>query len=160
MTRTPSVGFGRLLRSAALAALVSSSLVLVTACSRTPAADRCERCGMKLDPARALWSAELVTSDGATHHYDAPRCALDARGALGSSATKLRVHEYYEYSSHPQMRDANDVLFVLGSDVDGPMGPDLVPVDPPKAKKFMADHAAKRALPLAEITPGVLAELR
>ncbi len=65
------------------------------------------------------------------------------------------MHEYYD----TQMRSGNDVVFVIGSDVDGPMGPDFVPVDPTKAKKFIADHAGKRAIPLAEITPPVLAEL-
>jgi hypothetical protein len=136
-------------------ALLTLASALASACARPAPADRCERCGMKLDPARATWSAELVTTDGTTHHYDAPRCALEARRDLGASVKELRVHEYYD----SKLRDANDVVFVIGGDVDGPMGPDLVPVDPAKAKKFIADHAAKRALPLAEITPPVLAEL-
>jgi nitrous oxide reductase accessory protein NosL len=135
--------------------LLALATAFTAACSRPAPTDRCERCGMKLDPAHASWSAELVTSDGTTHHYDAPRCALEARRDLAASVKELRVHEYYD----TKMRSANDVVFVIGSDVDGPMGPDLVPVDPTKAKKFIADHAAKRAIPLAEITPPVLAEL-
>jgi copper chaperone NosL len=157
----------RVLCIGAVLTFAASAIALAPACKRPAPADRCERCGMKLEPSRASWSAELVTADGATHHYDTPRCALQARRDLGASGTKLRVHEYYGSSSPPslsspqaQMRDANDVVFVLGSDVDGPMGPDFVPVDPTKAKKFIADHAATRALPLTEITPRVLEELR
>ena len=54
-------------------------------------------------------------------------------------------------------RDGNDVRFVIGGDVVGPMGPDLVPVDPPRASKFIQDHGADRALRLDEVTTQVLA---
>ncbi len=37
------------------------------------------------------------------------------------------------------------------------MGPDLVPVDPPRTSKFIQDHGAERALKLDEVTPQVLA---
>ena len=39
----------------------------------------------------------------------------------------------------------------------GPMGADVVPVDPSRAEKFAADHHAARILVLREITPAQLA---
>ena len=38
----------------------------------------------------------------------------------------------------------------------GPMGPDLVPVDPSRVTKFLRDHGADRAYRLDEITLEVL----
>jgi copper chaperone NosL len=62
------------------------------------------------------------------------------------------VQEYYDR----QMRDGNDVRFVIGGDVVGPMGPDIVPVDPPRSSKFIQDHGADRALRLEEVTSQIL----
>ena len=48
--------------------------------------------------------------------------------------------------------DARKVFFVLGSDVYGPMGVELVPLASEKAaKEFMKDHKGKRVLKFNEI---------
>jgi copper chaperone NosL len=65
------------------------------------------------------------------------------------------VQEYYDR----QTRDGSELRFVIGGDVVGPMGPDLVPVDPARSSKFIQDHGADRALKLEEITPEVLASI-
>ncbi len=39
---------------------------------------------------------------------------------------------------------ATSVRFVIGSDVIGAMGPDLVPVDPARVAKFEKDHGGTR----------------
>ena len=62
------------------------------------------------------------------------------------------MQDYYDR----QPKDGADVRFVIGGDVVGPMGPDLVPVDPARVPKFIQDHAADRALKLDEITLEVL----
>ena len=50
---------------------------------------------------------------------------------------------------------------MVGGDVQGPMGPDLVPVDPARATKFVQDHSADRvSLALAEVTPAVISGLK
>jgi hypothetical protein len=39
------------------------------------------------------------------------------------------------------------------------MGPDVVPVDPPRSSKFIQDHGADRALRLDEVTTQVLSSI-
>ena len=112
---------------------------------------RCKHCGMKIDPTSA-WRAELVGEDGKVTGFDTPRCALQAWRSGETPAKSIRVQEYYDR----QTKDGADVRFVLGGDVVGPMGPDFVPVDPPRVSKFIQDHAAERALRLDEVTIQVL----
>ena len=73
-----------------------------------------------------------------------------------ASAVTIRVEEYYDR----QWRDGREVLFVMGSDVLGPMGADLVPVDRAHAAKFAEDHVGVRPLPLDAVTAELLAELK
>ena len=113
---------------------------------------RCKHCGMRIDPS-SQWRTELLGDDGKVTAFDAPRCALQSWRSGATPAQSIRVQEYYDRVS----RDGADVRFIVGGDVIGPMGPDLVPVDPPRASKFIQDHAADRALRLDEITPQVLA---
>ena len=114
---------------------------------------RCATCGMKIDPA-SPWRAELVTASGPVA-FDTPRCALLAWRSGRVAASALRVQEFYDRA----WRDAADLRFALGGDVVGPMGADLVPVDPAHVTKFLSDHHAARALTLSEVTPDVLASM-
>ena len=115
---------------------------------------RCKHCGMKIDPASA-WHTELVGDDGKVTAFDTPRCALTSWRSGTTPAKTIRVQEYYDRKP----RDGHEVRFVIGGDVVGPMGPDLVPVDPPRSSKFIQDHSADRALALDEITTQVLASI-
>lgn len=116
---------------------------------------RCKNCGMKIDP-KSAWRAELVAQDGAVTPFDSPRCALTAWRSGKVHAASLRVQSYYDRKP----RDGAEMRFVIGGDVVGPMGPDLVPVDPTRVTKFIQDHGADRALRLDEVTPQVLATLK
>lgn len=122
------------------------------ACKREP---RCPHCGMRIDPASA-WRVELVAGDGSRTSFDTPRCALVAWRSGKFEATSMRAQEYYERTWH----DAKELRFVLGGDVLGPMGSDLVPVDPARVAKFIQDHGADRALALDEITSDVLSSMK
>lgn len=157
--RTPTP----LSRRRALGALFAAALVpaaaagckkdsLTTSAAAPPG--RCAHCGMKLVPGNA-WLAELVGADGSKRTFDTPRCALTARLAGGGAGT-LRVQDFYDRTWH----DASEVLFVVGSDILGPMGPDLVPVDTARAPKFLKDHEGDRALKLEEITKATLEDLK
>jgi hypothetical protein len=133
---------------------VASSLALITlvalgaGCKKE---ERCPRCGMRVERG-SPWRVELVAASGALVAFDTPRCALNAWKRGQVEAQSMRVHEYYDQ----RVRDAGEVRFVVGGDVTGPMGPDFVPVDPPRVTKFIQDHGAEQAFRLDEITPQVL----
>ena len=113
--------------------------VLALASCRHDAA-RCAHCGMKIDPT-SPFVAEMDEKK-----FDTPRCALSEWLAGGKRGT-VRVQDYYDRSAHP----ADEVRFVTGSDVVGPMGAELVPVDAARVAKFQKDHGGTRALALADI---------
>lgn len=115
--------------------------------------ERCKHCGMKIDRANP-WTSELVLEGGATAFYDTPRCALTAWRTKKVAANGMRVREYYDAKG--PMRDATTLRFVVGGDVHGPMGPDFVPVEPPRVSKFIQDHGADRAYAVEEISGEVL----
>jgi copper chaperone NosL len=112
--------------------------LLLLACKSGDA--RCAHCGMKIDPASPFVS-EL---DG--KKFDTPRCALTEWLSSGKHGA-VRVQDYYDRTRHP----ASDVRFVTGSDVVGPMGAELVPVDAARVGKFQKDHGGTRVLALADI---------
>ncbi len=109
---------------------------------------------MKIDPSSA-WRADLV-DHGEAVHFDTPRCALLAWRSGKTPAQSLRVQEFYDRA----WRDGSELRFATGSDVIGPMGADLVPVDPSRVAKFRADHAARDALSLDAITTATLETIR
>lgn len=108
---------------------------------------------MKIDPASA-WRAELVDAAKVTS-FDTPRCALLAWRTGKASAQSIRLQEFYDRA----WRDGTELRFALGSDVIGPMGADAVPLDPSRAAKFAADHAAARIVTLDALTRALLESL-
>jgi copper chaperone NosL len=127
-------------------------MVAFAGCGRHAA--RCAFCGMPIDP-KSPWNADLVLSAGEKQAFDSPRCALLAWRTGRVDAKSLLVLDYYDRV----WSDGADVLFVTSSDVIGPMGPDLVPVDPARAPQFAREHAGTRPLPLAAVTLELLEEL-
>jgi len=117
-------------------------VALLVACKADAA--RCAHCGMKIDPA-SPWNAELA--DGAkVERFDTPRCVLSEWVGHGKKGA-VRVQDYYDR----ELRPADEVRFVVGSDVVGPMGAELVPVDVARVAKFEKDHGGTAALAPADI---------
>ncbi len=103
---------------------------------------------MVLDP-RGRFHAELRGPGDAREGFDTPKCALTSLLSRSPDpARALWVTGYYGGALVP----AADVLFAVGSDVLGPMGHDLVPVERARAAAFGRDHGAKQLLPLEQIT--------
>lgn len=117
---------------------------------------RCERCGMFVDT-NPRWRAGATAAGGRELHFDAPRCLfawLQSDAARGSEAPW--VTEYYSQRRRP----AAFVFYVAGSDVVGPMGPDLVPIDDEAAaQRFREEHAGKRVLRFDAIDAAALEAL-
>lgn len=131
------------------AAIASSCFAILLACGQ-PAPDptRCAQCGMRVADA-PRWNAGLTAKDGRRRIFDTPACMLRfARGSAGRGATSAWVRDYYGQKRVP----AAGAFFVVGSDVLGPMGHDLVPVaDRPAAERFLREHHGRRILRFAEV---------
>jgi hypothetical protein len=109
---------------------------------------------MKLDPTSA-WCADLVRGDGSRAHFDTPRCALLAWRTGRVPAAGALFQEFYDRA----WRNGTELRFAIGSDVMGPMGADVVPVDPARTAKFSTDHHAARVVGLDELTTALLQSL-
>jgi nitrous oxide reductase accessory protein NosL len=118
--------------------------------------DTCPVCGMFV----ALypdWIATVRYRDGHAHHFDgakdlfkylldlprwAPDHQLDHIDAIG-------VTEYYSV----QRIDARQAYYVIGSDVLGPMGHELIPLETQAdAEEFLQDHGGTRILRYNDVT--------
>lgn len=68
----------------------------------------------------------------------------------------IYVTDYYGLNAI----DAKSAVYVIGSNVTGPMGKELIPFAKKEdADEFMSDHAGKKSLKFEEITPEVLKDL-
>lgn len=68
----------------------------------------------------------------------------------------LFVTDYYSL----KQVDGHKAYFVLGSDIYGPMGRELIPFEQMKdAGEFMTDHKGKKILRFSEITQDIFSEL-
>lgn len=104
---------------------------------------------MTVDPA-SRWYAE-VAEGGRLQGFDTPKCALRylLRQAPGGV---VKVRSYYQQ----RQVSGSEVVFALGSDVLGPMGADLVPIEPEFAAKFRSEHHASQVLPQAQLTLAIV----
>lgn len=121
-----------------------------------PAAAKCPVCGMFVGK-YPDWTATARFKDGTTLYYDGPKdlfthyldTARFTPGKRQVDIVSLAVKEYYSLS----MVDARGAFFVLGSDVYGPMGAELIPFSSEKdAQAFKLDHKGKRILRFKDIT--------
>ncbi len=70
-----------------------------------------------------------------------------------SDIASISVTDYYDMT----LIDGRSARFVVGSDVFGPMGRELIPFAKEEdAKIFMQDHAGKKMLLFEEVTPGII----
>jgi nitrous oxide reductase accessory protein NosL len=112
--------------------------------------DRCQVCGMFVAPF-PTWLAVAELKDGRHFYFDGPKdlfiFAFDIPtylpGGSRADVVRLLVTEYYSAKLLP----VEAVVFVVGSDVLGPMGQELVPVEgEEKARTFRRDHGGTKFL--------------
>jgi copper chaperone NosL len=128
-----------------------------------PATAKCPVCGMFV--ARYPdWAGSIRFRDGATVYFDGPKDLFTCYLAVGkyapgrdrSDIAALSVKDYYALT----VIDARKAFYVIGSDVRGPMGKELVPfAKGDDARGFLNDHRGKRVLRFGEITPETLKAL-
>jgi nitrous oxide reductase accessory protein NosL len=120
--------------------------------------DRGAICGMFVAKYPA-WVASIVYADGSHRFFDGPKDLfkyLIQNPSSKEDEVAIWVTDYY--TTRPLA--ARDALFVLGSDVLGPMGAELVPLASVEmAESFRADHGGDPPLVLDEIDEPVLRRL-
>ncbi len=124
---------------------------------------RCAVCGMFVANFPD-WAASITFKDGTMAWFDGPKdlftfmsdlTRYDARHKA-SDLVDIRVKDYYGLKA----TDGRKAFFVLGSDVLGPMGRDLVPfASEAGARDFLKDHRGHRLLTFLEVTPELLKQM-
>lgn len=120
------------------------------------ASDKCPVCGMFVSKYTS-WIAQIIFNDGSYAVFDGPKDMF--RYYLNMSKynpskkqpdiSAIFVTEYYS----AKLMKANELFFIHGSDVLGPMGHELIPVTSEQnAKAFLKDHNGKNILKFSEIT--------
>lgn len=122
--------------------------------------DRCPVCGMFVAP-YPDWIATILFQDGSQLFFDGSkdlfryyfRMPADGSPQGRGQVASIHVTEYYS----TKLMRAEQVFFVLGSDVYGPMGKELIPVaGKESAATFLRDHQGTEILGFDQITPDKL----
>ncbi|MBE0618704.1 MAG: nitrous oxide reductase accessory protein NosL [Proteobacteria bacterium] len=129
----------------------------------TPGPDaRCAVCGMFVAK-YTNFTAQLALADGSTAYFDGVKDLMRyyrSPATFGGKAQEVRavfVKDYYTLESI----DGRGAYYVLGSDVMGPMGRELIPFRAADAaEEFRKDHKGERVLRFEEIDDAVLAGLK
>ena len=154
----------QLLFALALAAWVGLAAAQAAAPVPKPAAkDLCPICGMLVSK-YPHWVATIVYKDGHAHHFDGAKDMFKfwfepskyAAGHKREDMTGLWVTDFYNL----QAVDAKKAYYVIGSDVLGPMGHELVPLATKEdAEEFLKEHKGKRILTFDQVGKGIPAQL-
>jgi nitrous oxide reductase accessory protein NosL len=126
-------------------------------------ADKCPVCGMFVAK-YPDFLAQILFADGSYALFDGAKdmykyffnikkynAAKDR-----SDIASIYVTDYYSMT----LIDGKTAWYVVGSDVFGPMGRELIPFqNEAEAKEFMKDHAGKQLLRFDAVTPEIIKEL-
>ena len=127
------------------------------------AKDKCPVCGMFVAP-YPNWVGQIVFKDGGRSYFDGPKdlftyyFAPEKYGSARKRADIVDIHvtDYYSVSAI----DGRKAFYVIGSDVRGPMGKELVPfAKKTDADGFLKDHHGRKVLSFDEITRATLNNL-
>lgn len=127
------------------------------------AKDKCPVCGMFVAK-YPDWVARIAWRGGTVAWFDGVKdlmkyCYRLDRYSPGRTAAEIesiRVTDYYGINPI----DGRKAYYVIGSDVYGPMGRELIPFEKKSdAEEFLRDHGGVRILTFPEITPDLLKSL-
>jgi len=125
--------------------------------------DRCPVCGMFVYK-YPKWVAQIVFKDGTSYFYDGAKDMFKhifdtSKYTPGKSAEAMKdifVTDYYEV----ELIEAKSAFYVIGSDVLGPMGHELLPFkDQESAQEFLEDHKGKSIIRFQDVTPVIIESL-
>jgi copper chaperone NosL len=124
---------------------------------------RCPVCGMFVGKYQQ-WLAQVRLTDGTSAAFDGVKdmaaytfTPQNFGATKGVEVKNILVKDYYTLA----WTDGRKAFYVLGSDVLGPMGHELVPFAARDgAENFYKDHHGTKILTFAEITPELIESLR
>jgi nitrous oxide reductase accessory protein NosL len=127
------------------------------------ATDKCMVCGMFVAK-YPDWTAAIVFKDSTARFFDGPKDLFTYYFAVKKYEPKrdradidnIWVKDYYTLS----LIDGRKAFYVIGSDVFGPMGKELIAFKTEAdAKAFLKDHSGKKVLQFRDITLEVMKQL-
>jgi nitrous oxide reductase accessory protein NosL len=125
--------------------------------------DKCPVCGMFVYK-YPKWVAVIELADGTSYFYDGAKDMFKhymnvskyTPGKAGQEIVSLQVTDYYAV----ELVDAKEAWYVIGSDVFGPMGHELIPFETQvSAKEFLEDHKGTHILRFQEVTEDTIKAL-
>ncbi len=109
--------------------------------------DKCPVCGMFVYKYPA-WVTMSVDKKGNRHYFDGIKDQLKYYFEHPRDGVRLYAKEYYTKKTI----ELHNAFFVIGSDVYGPMGDELIAFDSLlKAQRFMEDHKGKRIVRFSDL---------
>ncbi|PKN19132.1 MAG: nitrous oxide reductase accessory protein NosL [Deltaproteobacteria bacterium HGW-Deltaproteobacteria-6] len=158
--------------------LLAASFVIFCACLPAAAAgsankqltmpkpavkDKCPVCGMFVAK-YPDWVMAVRFRDGSHVYFDGAKDMFKylfdlkryAPSRKAADIQTILVRDYYHLSAI----DARKALYIIGSDIYGPMGRELIPLaHEDDAREFSTDHQGKKILKFSEITAEVVKSL-
>ena len=125
--------------------------------------DKCPVCGMFVAK-YPDFLAQIIFKDGSALFFDGAKdmfkCYLNLKkyhpSRKQSDIDSIYVTDYYGLTSI----DGFAAFYVVGSDIYGPMGRELIPFEKEAdAREFMRDHKGNRVLKLISVTPDIIKNL-
>ena len=125
--------------------------------------DTCPVCGMFVAK-YPEWIATVAYKDGHAHHFDGAKDMYKylyemprwAPGHKAEDITSIQVTEYYGLTRI----DARSAWYVIGSDVLGPMGHELIPLETrADAEELLRDHSGKGIVRFDDVSPALPTKL-
>jgi nitrous oxide reductase accessory protein NosL len=138
----------------------SKSLTSIKNHIEVPQDAKCPVCGMFVNK-YPKWAA-LIEEGSAKHYFDGVKDMMkfyifDLDFPYDrSSIHKISVTDFYTLEAI----DAKQAFYVIGSNVYGPMGKELIPfLTKEAAENFMTDHKGEKIIQFSDITPGLVMAL-
>ncbi len=117
---------------------------------------RCVRCGMIIAD-NPQWEGRMHKEGEQRIVFCSPKCLLLTNPAdKDHNGIKLELKDYYS----TKFIDATSAWYVGGSDIMGPMGPDLIPfADKKSAEEFLQEHHGNGLYSYTDLTGEKIKEL-
>jgi copper chaperone NosL len=148
---------------AALAFIVAAGVAFAQTPPKPGPRDLCPVCGMLVSK-YPHWVATAVWKDGRVVYFDGAKdlfkyvlnTATYEKDRKREEIASITVTEFYDLKP----LDARRAWYVIGSDVLGPMGHELVPLaSRADAEDFVKDHKGRRIVRFDDVTAQLLAQV-